>query len=105
MIQYPEHLSYYTKGTLNKLLRDQGFKPIKFLSTGVSVSRVLASKKDAKPIEPGFEKSIRKEDADERLRQKIYDSWYLGYLKIIVNLFLTFFGVGLTLKGYYLKIK
>ena len=38
-IEYPEHLSYYTKGTLKELLTRNGFKSKQVSTTGISVSR------------------------------------------------------------------
>ena len=45
VIEYPEHLSYYTKKTLNNVLKKSGFTPVKFQSTGISISRFNTSRK------------------------------------------------------------
>lgn len=97
IIEYPEHLSYYTKSTLNKVVKQNGFLPIKFLSTGISISRINASKKLPDKI------NISNHSSDEALRIKIEKKWHLNILKKIVNTLFTITNMGLTLKGYYIK--
>lgn len=97
VINYPEHLTYYTKGTLNKVLKQNGFKKKKLLSTGISITRVKTSKKTSK------EKLISKDSSDERLREIISRKWYLVFAKKIINQLLTFTQLGITLKGFYVK--
>jgi hypothetical protein len=92
VICYPEHLSYYTKSTLTRVVTEQGFKRHKFLSTGISVSRIQASKGKTAGA-----------NADEALRQNIDGKWYLKIAKRIVNSLLTMTNTGLTLKGYFIK--
>ena len=65
VIVYPEHLTYYTKRTLKKILREQGFKAVKVLTTGISITRLKTSKKVKS------EKLVSKESSDEKLRQKL----------------------------------
>ncbi len=97
IIGYPEHLSYFTKATLNKLAKQNRFKPIKFLSTGISLTRIKTSKKTSQ------EKLIAKDSADEVLRNQIEKNWYLRVVKKLVNSFLTLTNTGMTLKGYYVR--
>ena len=97
VIGYPEHLSYYTKKTLNNVLVKNGFKKSKFLTTGISITRIKTSKKKS------TEKYVSKTSSDEILRQNIDSKWYLGIAKKIANKTLTFTNTGMTLKGYYTK--
>ena len=97
IISYPDHLSFYTKRTLNKLLTDSGFTKSKILTTGISITRLKTSKKISS------EKTISKESSDEKLRQKISKKWYLIILKDFANYALSTFGIGMTLKGYFIK--
>lgn len=97
MIGYPEHLSYYTKKTLNRVVQQNGFKNIKFLSTGISITRIKTSKKTS------TEKLISEKSADEILRQTMDSKWYLRVAKSIANGVLTRLNLGVTLKGYYIK--
>mgnify|MGYP005851487325 CR=1 FL=1 len=97
VITYPEHLTYFTKTTLNRLARRVGFKPVKFLSTGISITRFKASKSKSK------EQFIPKQSSDEKLRENIDSKWYLGIAKRIINGLLTITSTGIALKGYYEK--
>lgn len=95
VITYPEHLSYYTKKTLSRLLINNGFKRVKFLSTGISIDRFNKSR--------GKITSSDKPSVDQRIRENIKRKWYLGIAKKIVNYLLTLTNTGLTLKGYFIK--
>ena len=97
IIKYPEHLSFYTRATLKRLLNKQGFKTKKVLTTGISVTRLNVVKK------PSNEPWDLKESDDEKLRRRIDGKWYMEYLKILINKFLTIFGIGMSLKGYFIK--
>lgn len=97
IIGYPEHLSYYTRRTLNKVVRRNGFKKIKFLSTGISITRFKNAQSNT---------DVKCEDSiseDEKLRQRINKKWYLKIAKTLTNKFLTLTSLGMTLKGYYIK--
>lgn len=93
IIGYPEHLSYYTKSTLNRLAAMHGFKISKTLSTGISLEQFKKTN----------EKSGPQNSADEQLRIQIDQKNYLRIAKHIVNKLLTLTNKGLTLKGYYTK--
>lgn len=97
VISYPEHLSYYTKRTLNRLLKANDFRTVKFLSTGISLTRLKTSQKKSK------EKFVAKESSDEKLRKQISQKWYLVVAKTLINKILTYSNTGMTLKGYYVK--
>lgn len=97
IISYPEHLSYYTMKTLNKLLTDNGFIKIKLLSTGMSLSHFRTS------LKLSDEYIMSENSSDETLRKEIDQKWYLQVAKIFANEFFTFSGTGMTLKGYFKK--
>ena len=65
VIQYPEHLSYYTKSTIGTLGERQGFKTKKLLTTGFSVTRIKNSRQE------GTEEVISRDSSDEKLRVAI----------------------------------
>lgn len=98
IITYPEHLAYYTNKSLQKLLISVGFKKVKILSTGISISRL----KDSLNSNPNIVVSNRITD-DEKLRQQINQKLYLRLIKKLVNKLFTFFRLGLTIKGYFVK--
>ncbi len=97
IIEYPEHLGYYTQATLTHLFRMHHFKTIKFETTGISLSR--------------FSKSISKEanvsesvvNQDEVLRTKTETKLLFKYAKMTINFMLNLFSAGDTLKGTFEK--
>lgn len=97
VIEYPEHLSYYTKATLTRAVEQHGLKLKEFRSTGISLARLRASQTT------GAEQQKPKVNADDALRQQIAKKWYLALAKRTVNAALTATNTGLTLKGYYVK--
>ncbi|MCB9194905.1 MAG: class I SAM-dependent methyltransferase [Flavobacteriales bacterium] len=97
VIDYPEHLSYYSKSTLNYVLKKNGLRRAKFLTTGISITRIKKSKNNSD------EKYVSKTSSDEVLREKIATRWYLSVAKSLVNFLLTITSTGMTLKAYYIK--
>lgn len=93
VIAYPEHLTYYTKRTLNNTVCKHGFKPIKFLSTGISITRLQHS------LAGGGQGT----DSDEKLRRLTSSNPLMGLVKRVVNRLLTTLNLGIALKGYYVK--
>ncbi|RYZ28325.1 MAG: class I SAM-dependent methyltransferase [Chitinophagaceae bacterium] len=96
IVNYPEHLSYYTKKTANYLLTNNGFKKRKLTTTGLSLSRFKTSigKK---------EEYISAESSDEKLRQKLEKNGFTHFVKNVINGLLNISGVGFSLKGWYEK--
>ena len=98
VITYPEHLSYYTPYTLNKLFSLNGLKKKKIETTGISITRLKTSQNKSN------EKFVSANSADEKLRTKFENKRALNYLKNSANLFLTILGCGDSLKGWFVKI-
>ncbi len=98
IISYPEHLIYYTKKTLNTLLKRHNFKSVKFLSTGISITRFNLSVNSS-----STEVFMGESSSDELLRKRIESKWYLRVIKKIINKIHTLTNTGLSLKGYYIK--
>lgn len=97
VIEYPEHLSYYTKKTLTKLMVANGFELVKFKSTGFSLTQIQRAKNQLKE-DFTFETS-----SDENLRRKIQGNRWLSLAKKIVNFLMTQTNTGMIIKGYYKK--
>ncbi len=97
VIEYPEHLSYYTRSTLTRLASMHNLKNVRFHSTGISVTRLKQSAGNEK------EKNYSSKSEDEKLRDSIESKWYMKAAKQIINSALTLTNAGLTLKGYYEK--
>ena len=97
VIVYPEHLSYYTPKTINRLFKSQGFRKKWLKTTGISLTRYKTSQKVSN------QDFISEQSDDEKLREKIDKSVMLELAKKVVNTVLTIFGVGDSLKGLYQK--
>jgi hypothetical protein len=96
VIEYPEHLAYYTKKTLDLVLRKSGFSRKKLLSTGISISRFEASTTDEETV-------MDHTSNDEKLRDLMSRGPVMRNVKKAVNTLLTISGLGMTLKAYYIK--
>lgn len=97
VISYPEHLSYYTPKTLTKVFHVSGFAKLKIEATGISLTRFKTSQGTSN------QKLISAKSDDEKLRQKMDEKWYLKLAKYSINKSLTSFGVGDSLKGWFVK--
>jgi len=97
VLGYPEHLSYYTPKTLKRVYKETGFKTKKVLATGVSLTRIKKSQGKSNQA------TISETSDDEKLRNQIAGNPLLGVAKDIINWKLTLFGVGNSLKGWFVK--
>jgi 2-polyprenyl-3-methyl-5-hydroxy-6-metoxy-1,4-benzoquinol methylase len=97
VIRYPEHLSYYTPKTLSSLFKRNGFKKYRIETTGISMTRLKTSKGTSQQA------FISKSSDDEKLRVQIEERSYLQLAKRTVNAMLTLFGIGDSLKGWFIK--
>jgi 2-polyprenyl-3-methyl-5-hydroxy-6-metoxy-1,4-benzoquinol methylase len=98
VIGYPEHLSYYTASSIDRLLNKFGFKKRKVETTGFSITKHKISQKkveNTKYIEAGSD--------DEILRVKMETIWYWKLIKKVINNTLTALGVGDAMKVLYVK--
>ncbi len=97
VIEYPEHLSYFTSNTIHRLLQKHGFKKQFLITTGISLSR--------------FKQSIGKDDVnrttnqntDENLRGNIEKNFLLRWAKNSLNFLLNTFKIGDAMKGLYIN--
>lgn len=95
VIEYPEHLTYYTKKTLTSAIERFPFRRHKFRSTGISITRIKQSLSKTG--------SSVNHSNDENMREAISKKWYLDLAKRILNTLFTWTNTGLTLKAYYIK--
>jgi 2-polyprenyl-3-methyl-5-hydroxy-6-metoxy-1,4-benzoquinol methylase len=102
VIDYPEHLSYYTAKTLNYLFTNNGFRKKKINTTGISLSRLRISIKKMKNIE-NHEALISATSTDEIIREKSQSNVFFKLAKNTLNGILNFFKVGNSLKGWFIK--
>ena len=98
VILYPEHLSYYTAGSMNRFLTKKGFEKIKIETTGISFSRLQATNNPKKQ-----HSAQKKKLTDEEIRQKTETKFVFKLIKSCANFTLNLFKMGDSLKGYYQK--
>jgi len=96
IVFYPEHLSYYTKKTLEFLFQKSGFKSVGIRTTGISFSRAQQSVHESSR---GNEFTM----TDEKVRQTAENNFFLRSIKTIINGLLNFFKAGDTLKAVFIK--
>ena len=97
IVNYPEHLSYYTPKTIHRVLTDSGFKKEWVKTTGFSVSRFKSSTNIEK------QENVDPKNDDEKLRSKMEYNPLLKAVKWSINLGLDLFGKGDALKAGYIK--
>lgn len=97
VIEYPEHLCYYTPTTINKLLTTNGFQKKQLLSTGFSVTRIQTSSGKTN------QRLVSATSSDELIRGNIEKSIFLKLTKNIINKMLSILKIGNSIKGWYIK--
>lgn len=98
IVEYPEHLCYFTKRTANKLLSLNGFEKHKILTTGINLNRFYSS------MEKGQVHQENNDAPDEALRKKLESKMILKLAKDSLNFVLNILSAGDSLKGYYIRI-
>jgi 2-polyprenyl-3-methyl-5-hydroxy-6-metoxy-1,4-benzoquinol methylase len=93
VIEYPEHLTYYTVRTVTKLLTEAGFEKQSIRTTGFSPQRFKLSSGTA----------TRTGNSDEALRNTLEKESFLRFIKNMINETLNLFRSGDTLKGFFIK--
>lgn len=96
IIEYPNHLCYYTPQTINLLLTQNGFKKLKITTTALSITRLkngLRKKKDSEAINSGNDEGLRKS----------LESGYKKHIKSFINWLLNSLNIGNSLKAWYIK--
>lgn len=93
VIEYPEHLGYFTRSSLKRLYVDSGFSYLKSLSTGFSLDRARAGWSNS-PTKPGM---------DESIRQGMESNAAISGLKRLANFVLNITSAGDSLKAFFIK--
>jgi 2-polyprenyl-3-methyl-5-hydroxy-6-metoxy-1,4-benzoquinol methylase len=96
IIEYPEHLSYYTPRTLTKLMNQHGFKAKFVDTTGISLAKynLISTNASIPASEP---------ITNEQLRDKIEHNPLLLIAKKTINFFLNLFKLGDAMKALYVN--
>ena len=105
MIGYPEHLSYYTKSTMNKLLIENNMQQIYIQTINISIYRVVQffNAKKTQNNTTNLNKISDPEQVSDNYQLMVSNSLLLTKLKAIINLFLNITGLGSSLSGVYRK--
>lgn len=97
VIEYPEHLSYFTSRTIHQLMVKHGFKKQFLTTTGISLSRLKQS------IGKNDVSRTTNQNTDEGLRDNIEKSFLLRLVKTTLNFILNTFKIGDAMKGLYIN--
>ena len=97
VLGYPEHLCYYTPGTITRLFNDHHFKKLSMETTGISVTRMKSS------LSGSHETGIASTSTDEKLRRTLESNFILRAMKSLANSTLTFTRRGDNLKATFVK--
>lgn len=97
VIEYPNHLCYFTPKSLKSLMTNQGFEAEMIKTTGFSFTRLKTSKGKSD------QDYVTETSDDEMLRYRIEKNKGLKLAKYSSNGMLNLFKVGDSLKGYFRK--
>lgn len=95
VVNYPEHVSYFTPRTMHRLLTGHGLRRERIRTTGVSITRIRTSHRP-----DGRLRSLPYDD-DQALRRAFEASPAMGMVKRLINGGLDLLKVGDTLKVTY----
>lgn len=97
VIEYPNHLCYYTPQTLQSLFTSNGFNKVDMKTTGISLTRLRTSKGKSD------QEFVCETSDDEMLRYRIEKNLALKAMKSSTNGVLNLLKMGDSLKGYFQK--
>ena len=97
VIDYPNHLCYYTPKTLTKLFTEHGFNKERLETTGISITRLKTSKGKSN------QQYVSETSDDEMLRYRIEKNALLKFGKWISNGVLNLLKIGDSMKATFVK--
>ena len=97
VIEYPEHLSYYTASTIRKLFKSQRFRTISVSTTGLSIDRLRRGMTKTESVVP------QGGGSDESMRQNAETNVIYKVAIGSINFFLDVTRKGDSLKGMFEK--
>ncbi len=104
VINFPDHLCYFTPDTLHKIMIQNGFKKIELKTTGISFERIRQRFGKKKP-ETG--KNVESQDTYQPMdmvwQERIEGNRILKLMKKGMNKLLTLTGTGDGIKALYIK--
>jgi 2-polyprenyl-3-methyl-5-hydroxy-6-metoxy-1,4-benzoquinol methylase len=100
MIYFPEHISCYTSSAIRHLAKQHNFKEHKIVTTGLDIVRLKALFLKNRYADKSW---ISNRSENDRFRLEIENKSHLRFFKNKINSVLSFFGVGDTLKCYFIR--
>jgi SAM-dependent methyltransferase len=100
VIEYPEHLNYFTPGTLDRLLVGSGLSKLELKTTGISPRDISAGLRPTHGC-AGSTNGCGSGDVDARVRERMTRSPLLERSVRLVNAALSQSGLGDTIKALY----
>ena len=97
VVNYPEHLNYFTPRTLRRLGVTQGLRAVRVLTTGVSLMRLRFRHTD------GSKGQAAAMVSQEDLRHRLEVNPFLRFAKWSINAVLNVTGLGDSMKGTFVK--
>ncbi|MFZ2739263.1 MAG: class I SAM-dependent methyltransferase [Burkholderiaceae bacterium] len=103
MICYPEHISFYSPGTLNAILRRCGYEKVSLRTENISVFRIIQFLNRRK-VSAGSNSHRDSEKVAAAAQTAVQNSFVLLFIKKIVNAILDVTGTGTSLIAVYRKV-
>jgi len=103
IITYPEHLTYYSCKSINKILVNSSFLKLHVKTTGFSISRLQISINQKSKKNIAKDNDLQKKSKDELIRYKMNKKGLFNLIIKAINYFLNIFKLGDTIKIYYIK--
>ena len=97
VFNYPEHLSYYSPGTLNRVFTQSGFKNVSLNTTGINYDRFVKSLQVKSRIVNSYNTETIRENSERKMLWK--------FAKKFINLLLNLTRKGDKIKAEFVKIK
>jgi 2-polyprenyl-3-methyl-5-hydroxy-6-metoxy-1,4-benzoquinol methylase len=97
VVNFPEHLTYFTPRTLRRMATMEGLRERWLLTTGMSLVRFKTKRSNDR----GLRSSAMADQ--EALRVKLETSWYLNLAKRSMDKLLDLFGIGDSMKAAFEK--
>ena len=93
IIEYPEHLCYFTPRTLKLLFGRNGFRTLRIEAVNIDLGKLRGS----------FKGRIDTNTDGGKMRANVESNPFLKGMKKVINLLLNFLGIGNALKGWFVK--
>ncbi|MEZ4739924.1 MAG: class I SAM-dependent methyltransferase [Flavobacteriales bacterium] len=97
VVNYPEHLTYFTPSTLRRMAKSAGLRERWLLTTGMSMVRFRTKRSK----DPGVRSNAMADQ--EALRVRLETAWHLKLAKRTIDGLLDLFGIGDSMKAAFEK--